>query len=512
MTTNNFDADVAIVGYGPSGVIAASRLAAQGISVVVFEREKDIYARARAVTVNDWTCRYFQAMGLDHEVKQTMEETFQLRWLTYDGIELNRIAFPPSDMGHARGYSIYQPALEQVLRDGALRFEDNLDLHFGAEVTDIKQDDDGAIVTAIDLHSNKTQSVRVKYVLGCHGGNNKTREMLGVELLGDTREIRWIVIDARVKRWWPNRNILTFWSDKKRPVVDIALGLGNHRWELPLEAHETDDDFQTEEQVWELLEPLGVAKEDVELHQHAFYNHHVRHAENWRLGRVLLLGDACHLMPPWAGAGMQSGIRDAFCLAWRLAYVLQGKLPDSVLESYQVERAPDVARWTETAVALGRIIQQQLSEEEVQQLQKDMNDTSTLPPLLQPPIIASGWLSGNTDETSAIGKLIPQPRTASSNGRYSRLDDLLGDDMVILGDHINPETLLTSKQKSDWDTLGTRYIRVHAHDQASEKDTDIVDLEGTLISWMRRFGVKAIAVRPDRFVAASDVYGLTMPI
>ena len=68
-----------------------------------------------------------------------------------------------------------------------------------------------------------------------------------------------------------------------------------------------------------------MSPDDIEIHQHAFYKHHVRHAQAWRSGRVFLLGDAAHLMPPWAGAGMQSGIRDAFNIGWKLVEVLQAQ-------------------------------------------------------------------------------------------------------------------------------------------------------------------------------------------
>lgn len=511
--TNDYDAEIAIVGYGPTGVTAANRLGAYGIKTIVFEREKEIYPRARAVTVNDWTCRYFQAMGVNREIKQTMDETYQLRWITYDGVELNKISFPPSDQGHARAYSIYQPAMEQVLRDSMTRYSNRVDVQFGQDVVGIAQDENGVTLTIRDMDTGATRTMRARYLLGCHGGNHATREELGVELVGDTTETRWVVIDARVKRWWPHRNILTFWSDKNRPVVDIALAKGNHRWEFPLESHETDEDFQTHEDLWKLLNTLGVTHDDVEIHQHAFYNHHVRHAENWRLGRVFLLGDAAHLMPPWGGSGMQSGIRDAFCLAWKLANVLKGKLPEQVLDTYQAERAPDVARYTQITIELGKIIQQQLSDEEMAALQKAaLEDNSGLHPLLQPPVLAGGWITGACDENSALGRLIPQPRAASSRGVYALLDDFLGDDMVLLGDGVAPETHLSEAQRADWDELGTRYIRVHGADEATERASDIVDLEGSLLGWMRQYGTRVIAVRPDRFVAATDTTGLDVPL
>ncbi len=511
-STTHFDADVAIIGYGPTGLSAALYLGHHGIKTLVFERDQQIYPRARAVTVNDWTMRCFQSLGLDQELARDMDPTVALRWVTYEGHPLMRMDFPPSRLGpHPSSYAIYQPTMEETLRRANQRHADHVSLRYGWEVTGVARDEHGATVSARDLATGKTQTARVRYVLACDGGGSATRDRLGIKLIGETREIKWVVIDARVKRWWPERHILTFWSDKKRPVVDIALAQGNHRWEFPLEAHESESDFATHEQLWKLLTPLGVTKDDVDIHQHAFYRHHVRHAERWRDGRVFLLGDAAHLMPPWAGSGMQSGIRDAFNLCWKLREVLQGRLPESLLDSYQAERAPNVAFYTGVAIQLGRIIQQQLSEEELAAMAPKPGEAPPEPPLLWNPWIEAGWLRGAPTPESAVGKMIPQPRVANAQGKLCWLDDLLGHGFVLLGDNVDPSTLLSTEEKSAWDLLGARYATVLAADQRGHGPDDIIDMNGTLLAWLRRYGTRAIALRPDRFVAAAQGSGLAVP-
>jgi 3-(3-hydroxy-phenyl)propionate hydroxylase len=507
-----FDADVAIIGYGPTGLSAALCLGHHGIKTLAFERDREIYPRARAVTVSDWTMRCFQSLGLDQELARDMDATVALRWVTYEGHQLMRMDFPPSRLGpHPTSYSIYQPVMEETLRRANQRHAKDVSLRYGQEVTDVAQDEHGATLTVRDLATGQTQTARVRYVLACDGGGSTTRERLGIKLIGETRDIKWVVVDARVKRWWPERHILTFWSDKKRPVVDIALAQGNHRWEFPLEPHESESDFATHDQLWKLLTPLGVTKDDVDIHQHAFYRHHVRHAERWREGRVFLLGDAGHLMPPWAGAGMQSGIRDAFNLTWKLREVLQGRLPDSLLDSYQTERAPNVAFYTGVAMQLGRIIQQQLSEEELVAMAPKPGEPPPEPPLLWNPWLEAGWLRGAPTPDSAVGKMIPQPRVANAQGKLCWLDELLGNGFVLLGDNIDPATLLSAEEKSAWDRLDARYATVLAADQRGHGAHDIIDLNGTLLAWMRRYGAQAIALRPDRFVAAAQGSGLAIP-
>ena len=507
-----FDADVAIVGYGPTGLAAALCLGHYGIKTVVVERDRDIYPRARAVTVSDWTMRCFQSLGLDGDLARDMDPTVALRWVTYDGHQLMRMDFPPSRLGrHPTSYAIYQPAMEQTLRRAAERHAGHVDVRYGAEAVDLAQDTEGVTLTVRDLAGGQTSTLRTRYLLACDGGGSATRERLGIRLVGETRDTKWVVIDARVKRWWPERHILTFWSDKRRPVVDIALAMGNHRWEFPLEPHESEADFATHDQLWTLLQSLGVSPEDVEIHQHAFYRHHVRHAERWRAGRVFLLGDAGHLMPPWAGAGMQSGIRDAFNLGWKLREVLRGALPEAVLDTYEAERAPNVAFYTGVAVQLGRIIQQQLSDEELAAMAPKPGEPPPEPPLLWNPWIEGGWLRGVPAPDSAVGKMIPQPRVADARGRLCWLDDLLGNDFVLLGDNVDPATVLTADEKAGWDGLGTRYATVLSPEQRGHSASDIVDLDGALLAWMRRYGARVIAVRPDRFVAAADGSGLALP-
>ena len=511
-----YDADVAIIGFGPTGVAAANTLGCRGITTVAFERETDIYHRARAVTVSDWTMRHLQEVGLSDRAKQDMDEMYALQWKLYDGTPILFSTWPTGPFGHSMSYSIYQPLLEQTLREGAARFGDRASVEYGVVVTDVAQDTDGVTVTTRDQSTGREKTTRARYALACHGGEGTTREMLGVNLLGDTVETRWIVIDAKVKRWWPNRHVLTFWSDKQRPVVDIALGRANHRWEIPLRPDETDATFDSPDKVWPLLEELGVNRDDVDIHGYAFYNHHVRSAENWRIGeRVFLLGDAAHLMPPWAGAGMQSGMRDAFNLAWKIQGVLDGRLPESILDSYEAERRANVDFFTGLSVQLGRIIKQELTAEELTEMVRAQQAGEALP-FVWPPSYETGWFTGPCSPPaltaeSAVGQMIPQPRSADVRGLIAPLDELLGSWFVLLGDGVDPSTLLAPEQKADWDRIGARYVAVRSPDQHTEGPDEIVDIDGTLLAWMRDHGARVVAVRPDKFVAAADCTGLAVP-
>jgi len=246
-----YDADVAIIGYGPTAVIAALTLAKNGVRVAAFERDRGIYPRARAVTVNDWTMRIFQDLGIDQAVLRVIEPQRALRWVLYDGTEIMRVEHPPSTLGvKPRFYNIHQPAMEGVLRDCAAAYGELLTVTFDVEVVDMAQDADGVTVTAKDLTTGETTTTRARYAIGADGGSSATRGFIGAAMQGDTLDQLWIIIDCNAKRWWPDRDLLTFWSDRDRPVVDIATSAGHHRWEIPLRPGETEADFPTQAEVW----------------------------------------------------------------------------------------------------------------------------------------------------------------------------------------------------------------------------------------------------------------------
>ncbi|ROO87407.1 3-(3-hydroxy-phenyl)propionate hydroxylase [Actinocorallia herbida] len=507
--TEHFDAEIAIIGYGPSGVVAANALGAHGVSAIAFERDRDIHPRARAVTVNDWTMRIFQALGMDEILKKDMDPMRALRWITYDGEVLLGVGFPPSTLGGGtRFYSIYQPVMEAALRACAERFADRIEVRYGAEVVALAQDATGVTVTSRDTATGAETSVRVRYALACDGGSSPTRALVGARLEGGTLDTTWLVVDCRVKRWWPDRNLLTFWCDPDRPVVDIALARGNHRWELPLRPEETPADFPTSAEVWPLLKNLGITEDDVEIHQHAFYKHHSRMVDRWRTGRVFLVGDAAHLMAPWAGSGMQSGMRDAHDISWKLARVLRGDLPEAFLDTYEAERRPNVAGFIEMSEELGRIVR--LEGDGAAQPAPPEGEDAPEPPLIQPPVLTAGWLRGPLGD-GVVGRMLPQPAAADPRGRVAPLDDLLGDGFVLLGDDVDPRELLDPAERAGWDALGARYLAVRPVGKGTETEAEIVDLDGVLGAWLRGFGVRAVAVRPDRFVAACDLHGLAVP-
>jgi 3-(3-hydroxy-phenyl)propionate hydroxylase len=519
MTSQPFDADVAVVGYGPSGVTAANFLGQYGVSTLVVERAKDIYSRARAVTMDEYTLRMLQQAGLDRALLADMDEQTILRWKTYAGKEFLRIT--PSDSGYGQPPSpqIFQPAVEKTLRQGVERYTDTVTVNFGVEVTHVEQDAEGVNLRVRDRESGVERVYRTRYLLACDGGSSSVRESLGMDLEGKTKPTTWVIVDAKVKKWWPERDLLTFWSDPVRPVVDIPLSLNHHRWELPLRGFEKKEDFESRESLWNLLKPFGVTEENVEILQHAFYTHHVLMADRWRNRRVFLVGDAAHMMPPWAGQGMQSGIRDAHNIAWKLREVLAGRMSESLLDDYQAEREPHVREMTKLAETLGFFI------EEGNPVKIALRNT--LLPVLQrlpkigpiirefrfkpQPMVKSGLLAQAPSRDSAIGRMIPQPTVSRVGGERLRFDDVLGDGFAVVGIDVDPRAHMSASEQTQWNELGAVFCTVRTPMSGPAADTDLMDYADSIGLWARKYRAQVVILRPDRFVYATDRSGLAIP-
>ena len=144
--------------------------------------------------------------------------------------------------------------------------------------------------------------------------------------------------------------------DPDRPTTAVSGGPGRRRWEFMRLPDETRDELDQETTAWKLLDPWDVHPGNARIERHAVYTFQARVADRWQDGRVFLAGDAAHLMPPFAGQGMCSGIRDAANLAWKLDLVLTGRAAPRLLTTYEQERRPGAMAAIDMSMELGKII------------------------------------------------------------------------------------------------------------------------------------------------------------
>lgn len=500
--------DVAIIGYGPTGVTAANMLGARGLSVLVVERDTEIYSRARAISTDEEVVRIWQGIGLADRLVEDMLPERPIAFV--DDRQRSFVDAHPRSHGH--GFPpqlfIYQPALEQVLRDGVDRYP-NVDVRLEHECVRLAQEPDGVELMLIDLADDELHRVRASWVIAADGGSSPTRGSLGIGFDGTTYEDRWVVIDTKVKKEWPNHDHLRFHCDPDRPAVDCPTPLGHHRWEFPIRPGEDEEALVSDEGVWALLGSHGITDEHVAILRAVVYSHHVRFASKWRRGRIFLAGDAAHVMPPWLGQGMAAGVRDAANLCWKLAGVVDGSLPESVLDSYEAERQPHVRCITRRAVSVGRIIceKQSLLARVRNVAFRLLNRLPTVANSVQVMLwvpaarYAQGFRAGTGH--AAEGHKPPQPWLATPAGDRIRLDDAAGPSWAVV--HLGPEPA----EAVAWREAGATVIGIST--ESGHDGRHFTDIDGSLVAWMRGRRARAIVLRPDRFVYAAARAGELLP-
>jgi 2-polyprenyl-6-methoxyphenol hydroxylase-like FAD-dependent oxidoreductase len=351
MTTSGIDADVAVVGNGPVGNTLAILLAQLERSVVVLERRPKPYPLPRAVHFDDEVGRIFQSCGIGAELRAISEPADIYEWRNGTGVTLLRFGRSGNGPSGWPASSMFnQPALE-VLLDGRARELQSIDLRRGVDVVAIDQCDDSAVVRGSD-----GSRVRARYVVGCDGAHSTVRSLTGLTARDLGFFYDWLIVDVVLEEQRVFDPINMQICDPVRPTTVVSGGPGRRRWEFMRLPHESLDEINDERRAWELLAPWNVHPGNANIDRHAVYTFNAHYAEQWRSGRVLIAGDAAHLMPPFAGQGMCAGIRDAANLAWKLDLALAGSSSDALLDTYQEERLPSAKQVIEFSIELGKVI------------------------------------------------------------------------------------------------------------------------------------------------------------
>ncbi|HLA64490.1 MAG TPA: bifunctional 3-(3-hydroxy-phenyl)propionate/3-hydroxycinnamic acid hydroxylase, partial [Rhodothermales bacterium] len=440
--------DVAVVGYGPVGAAAANLLGAAGHRVIVLERESEIHPLPRAVHFDGEVMRFFQLLGLSDAVEPLTGSADEYRFEDRQGrllfsVDRDRARQPE---GWPRLHVFRQPDLEGVLRAGVARYP-TVTVRLGAAVEGVGQDDAGV---TLDVRAGAgVTAVRARYVLACDGARSTVRDLLHIPLRvpgrGPLRALAgsvqpWLVVDARLTGNDGSPGPLRQVCDPQRPTTYIPGPGRQRRWEFLLRGEETTATMEKPARVRALLAPW-VDPDAVEIERAAVYTFRALVAARWRAGRVFLAGDAAHQMPPFAGQGLGSGLRDAHNAAWKLDLVLRGVAPPALLDTYEQERRPHVAAITWLALAAGRLLTLGRSFSLLRDgLLWAVNGVSKKPLLAQLPIEMPGLRRGffaRGDGRRGAGTRFPQPVVRVLEGGQAgptvRLDEVLGPGFALLG-------------------------------------------------------------------------------
>ncbi len=502
--------DVAIAGYGPVGAVLANELGQAGHRVVVLERQPSVYHLPRAAHFDHEAMRIFQGVGLADAVLPATCGIDGMHLVDQEGRILLAFDQPPgpTPVAYANDFMFFQPELELALRAGVERFPD-VEVRLRHDVTGVSVGADHVRLEVIDLDQGETGGVDARYVVACDGARSVVRERAGLAMEDLGFRESWLVVDLLLRRDLGLPTVCQQICDPRRPTTYVPMPEPRRRFEFMLLPGEDPAVMERPEQVYELLAPW-VGRTDAEIERAVVYTFMSGTAPAWRRGRVLLAGDAAHLMPPFLGQGMCSGVRDAANLAWKLDLVLRGEAGDDLLDTYQTERAPHVRAIIDLAVAVGRTIcetdpeaarardEQMLAARGAGGPAGRDDDTGALLPPLGP------GLHARATGDPAAGSLFIQPWVRRADGGDARLDDVLGPGFSLLG-LADPRPSPGSTAARRWAGLGGRAVEVATGPAPAAVDgVEVVeDRDGFLRRWFERRDLAAVLLRPDRYVAGS---------
>ncbi|MFB7653437.1 MULTISPECIES: bifunctional 3-(3-hydroxy-phenyl)propionate/3-hydroxycinnamic acid hydroxylase [unclassified Streptomyces] len=502
--------DVAIVGFGPVGQMLSLLLGRAGHDVVVLERWPSPYDLPRAVHFDHEIGRIFQAAGVAEEVRAVTDPVpDHYEWRNAAGESLVRIDWSGNGpSGWPTASFFCQPQLEAVLAKAA-ESQPTVTVRRGCEVTDLQLGDDNVRLTTSG--TDGAGEVRARYVIGADGANSFVRSGMATTVTDLGFFYDWLIVDTQPHEqaeWSPMNWQL---CDPERPTTIVSGGPGRRRWEFLRLPHESIEELNTLEAAWHLLEPWGRTPENTTIERHTVYTFQARWVDRWREGRLLLAGDAAHQMPPFAGQGMCSGMRDAINLAWKLGLVLDGRAAPDLLDTYTSERNEHVQHAIGMSMALGQVIcvldPDDAAARDKRMIAAGADPRTALPPT-PPPVLGDGILQRGPDGRRApnVGHLTPQYQV-THQGRTALLDDLIGGGFAILTDSVTPLDALDATDRAFLSGIGASLVALYEHDAPVD---GYLDATGGYLPHMREHGHAAAVVRPDFYLfgAATDGPGL----
>ncbi|MEV5777956.1 bifunctional 3-(3-hydroxy-phenyl)propionate/3-hydroxycinnamic acid hydroxylase [Streptomyces antimycoticus] len=494
------DADVIVVGDGPVGATLGVLLAQRGRQTMILERRRRPYTLPRATSFDGETARLLAGCGTGPDLSRVSEPATGYQWRSADGEILLDVAFrAQGPYGWPDANTMHQPALEELLAERAAALPD-VTVVRGRQVVGIEERDDRVTVTAED-EVGATHTYTARWVVGCDGANSFVRDHLDVPVTDLGFSYEWLLCDVKLHK--PSEFVPTNIQicDPARPTTLVGSGPGHRRWEFMRLPAERAADLNRTETAWRLLAPHGVTPDTATLLRSTTYIFQSQWAERWRVGRVLVAGDAAHLMPPYAGQGMCSGIRDVVNLAWKLDLVLGGIAPESLLDTYTDERRPQVRESILSSVQLGRMIcvtdPVAAADRDATILARRRGRGPAVPDLSRP--LTEGLLRRGTDGSpvSPAGETVPQGLVRGLRGT-GLFDDVVGRGFVLLLTE-GADTGLDAEQSAFLTSLGTHVVTLLPGD-GTPQNMSVADVGGVYRAFLARHGAEAVLIRPDYHV------------
>lgn len=505
MTHLPSDVDVLVVGMGPVGAALAQLLNRQGTRTLVIDQARDIFMAPRAIALDNEALRVLQMCGLEEDAFDKVAIP-EVRMHSPLFGQYSRAVTAGSCDGHPKLVTFFQPQLERALRD-KLKDSRHVTVALGVALESLEQHPD-TVVAQLKQDNGQPHRVHARYVVGADGANSLVRRLLGQDFKGKTYAEDWLVVDA--KRLPEPMDHVEFICDPERPTPHMVAPGGRQRWEFKLNPGETREQMEHPDTVRHLLRPWSKGH-DIEVERVAVYRFHARLVEQFKVGRVMLVGDAAHITPPFVGQGLVAGLRDVANLAWKLTWVCKGLAQPALLDSYAQERRPHAKAMIDLAQLMGRLVMPS-NRATALIVHGGMKLLSRIPRLkclfenleIKP---ANRFKTGcfvrpGGPTTLCRGGQVPQVwLKPEAGGEVVLSDDVLGTGLSMVGFGVDPSSALSSTEVLAWATAGGNFVQINprGHMAGASSLRTWEDLTGGLMPNVVPVGWVAI-VRPDKVV------------
>lgn len=490
--------DVAIVGYGPVGQTLATLLGRRGWRVTAFDRQPGLFPLPRACHLDHEAMRVLQSMGIAEEVDEAIVPAREYRLLRSDGSVLSSL---PRDWvtpsGWESSYHFFQPDVERIF-DKAARTTPGVEVRQSASIDAVVDLGDRVRLTVVP-EGRATEEIHARFAVGADGANSLVRQALGIDQEDLGFEATWVVVDVEVNEGLPLPAIPDTAQvlDPVQPRHMAWLGERHFRWEFMVLDGDADRAARAEN-IWPKIAEW-VSPQTAKMLRSASYTFRSLVATTFSHGRVALAGDAAHLMPPFMGQGMVSGMRDAATLDWMLDLVLRGTAPVGFLDNYTGSRRNHVTSYIAESVRVGQLV---CETDPVKAAARDaeLEAAESGPPPFQP-TVGGFYVPGPLG-----GQLAVQP--VLRGGQARRLGDIVGAHFAVVT--ADPEDLrgLPESVGGALADLRARTVLIRSEGRSIEASGVVGALKleeagSRMTDWLHTGDASWVIVRPDAYVYAS---------
>jgi putative polyketide hydroxylase len=520
---------VLIIGAGPVGLSMALCLARQNVPSLVVEKHSGRTPHPRARGVSMRTMELFRQWGNIEELLkyEFPKEAIRFIWSeSLQGNEVTRVEMKGLDNythGPIGASFVTQDCVEEYLHH-TLQCYHKAEIQFSREMISFEENDTGVTVKLLNRENNKEELVRAQYLIAADGARSSIRKQLEIEMEGSDNLARScsVYCEFDISQWTKHRpSVGYFFTDPKILGRSLFTAYGKNRWivGLNLKPENTKEDFSDEYCLSEIRRVLDMPNLDIKIINKSFWTMAAQVAKQYRHGRVFLVGDAAHRLPPTGGLGMNTGVADAHNLAWKLAFVINHQASDVLLDTYYDERAPIAKRnieWsTENAKRFFDIFKaiqtgdHEMLKIKLHEQQKNLNYEG----LDLGFIYHSKAVQSENDQVISVlpDKYIP----TTLPGSRAPYVQLIKDDEAIstLDLFENDYVLLVGSDGHKWQTAANELaLTLPIKNYRVAHDGDLIDPENV---WHKLYEVTttgAVLVRPDGHVAWRSKETVNNPI